>query len=307
MENFNTEELIHCKTNAQLHEINRYTPPIHPMLSLLAYNELTDDTLRAARFTGNFYVICLLKVMSGYVLYGKTKYDHCSGSMMFMKPRQIIEFNNVKFAENSFVILVHEDYLSGHWLQEQIRKYSYFDYEINEAVHTCPPEEKIIWDLYEKIRVEYQGNQDELSTEIILSHLNSILKYSDRFYKRQFADRRVNTSSSTTRKFHDALKDYFKTGQQQIQGLPSVNYLAGDLFISTRYLSEVLKQETGKNALEHIHIYLIAEAKNQLLGSDSNVSGIAYQLGFKSPSYFTRLFKKVAGITPMQYKEHYTA
>jgi len=306
MENLSKEKLIHCETNARLHEISNCSPPINPMLSIFAYNELTSNVLGSARFTGNFYMICLLKVMSGYVAYGKTRYDHYCGSMMFMKPRQIIEFKNVQFAEKSFIILVHEDYLSGHGLHEQIRKYAYFDYEINEAVSLSLLEEKVIWDSFSKISAEYDGDQDELSTEIILSHLSSILQYSDRFYRRQFVDRSVNNSLSTTRKFHQALKDYFKTGQQQIQGLPSVNHLAGDLFISTRYLSEVLKQETGKNALEHIHIYLIAEAKNQLLGSDNNVSGIAYQLGFDSPSYFTRLFKKVAGVTPMQYKEHYT-
>ena len=131
-------------------------------------------------------MIALKKIMSGYVLYGKTKYDHHNGSMVFMKPRQIIEVSNVQFAEKGFVIFVHEDYFSGHSLHEQIKKYGYFDYEINEALHVSQAEEKTLWDLYDKIRSEYEGSQDELSREIILSHIDSILKYSDRFYKRQF-------------------------------------------------------------------------------------------------------------------------
>jgi AraC family transcriptional activator of pobA len=301
------EKITHYKTISQLHEKSGYPPPAHPLLSLMTCKELMSYSLGESRFTGDFYMIALKKIKSGYVLYGKTKYDHANGSMVFMKPRQIIEVSNVQFAEKGFVIFVHEDYLSGHSLHDQIKKYGYFDYEINEALHVSPSEEKIIWDLYDKIRSEYDGSQDELSREIILSHIDSILKYSDRFYKRQFTDRSTNVSTGTVKKFQDVLEHYFQTGQHQTQGLPTVNHLAGDLFLSTRYLSDVLKQETGKNALEHIHLYLITEAKNQLLSSDDNVSGIAYQLGFESPSYFTRLFKKVVGLTPVQYKEQYTA
>jgi len=301
------EKLTHYKNISQLHEKSGYPPPAHPLISLMTCKELISYSLGESRFTGDFYMIALKKIKSGYVLYGKTRYDHHNGSMVFMKPRQIIEVSNVQFAEKGFVIFVHEDYLSGHGLHEQIKKYGYFDYEINEALHVSPSEEKIIWDLYDKIRSEYDGSQDELSREIILSHIDSILKYSDRFYKRQFVDRSTNVSTGTVRKFQDVLKHYFETGQHQTQGLPTVQHLAGDLFLSTRYLSDVLKQETGKNAMEHIHMYLITEAKNQLLSSEENVSGIAYRLGFESPSYFTRLFKKVVGLTPVQYKEQYTA
>lgn len=138
-----------------------------------------------------------------------------------------------------------------------------------------------------------------------MSHIDSILKYSDCFYKRQFIDRRTNVSAGTVKKFQDVLKKYFEIGRHQAQGLPTVNHLAGDLLLSTRYLSDVLKQETGKNALEHIHLYLITEAKNRLLSSNDNVAGIAYQLGFESPSYFSRLFKKLVGMTPVQFKEQH--
>lgn len=265
--------------------------------------ELMTYSVGEDRFTGDFYMVALKKIKSGHVLYGKTKYDHSNGSAVFMKPRQIIEVSNVQFAEKGFVMFFHEDYLLGHTLHEQIKRYGYFEYEINEALHISPSEEVIMWELYDKIRREYDDNPDEFSREIILSHIDSILKYSDRFYKRQFIDRSTNVSGTTVRKFQDVLTKYFDEKLHLTEGLPSVQYIAGELFISSRYLSDVLKQETGKTALEHIHIYLIKEAKNLLLSSGNNIAEIAYDLGFESPSYFTRLFKKIEGVTPARFKE----
>lgn len=297
------EKISHYKSITELHEKSGFEVPKHPLLSLMTCKELMTYSVGEDRFTGDFYMIALKKIKSGYVLYGKTKYDHSNGSAVFMKPRQIIEVSNVQFAEKGFVIFLHEDYLLGHNLYEQIKKYGYFEYEINEALHVSPSEEVIIWELYEKIRKEYDENSDEFSREIILSHIDSILKYSDRFYKRQFTDRSISISGKTVKKFQSVLDDYFEKKLHLKDGLPTVSYLAGELSLSSRYLSDVLRQETGKTALEHIHIHLIKEAKNLLLSSESNISEIAFDLGFESPSYFSRLFKKITGVTPVQYKE----
>jgi AraC family transcriptional activator of pobA len=297
------EKINHYKSITQLHEKSGFETPKHPQLSLMTCKELMTYSVGEDKFTGDFYMVALKKIKSGYVLYGKTKYDHSNGSTVFMKPRQIIEVSNVQFAEKGFVMFFHEDYLSGHPLFEQIKKYGYFEYEINEALHLSPSEELIMWELYDKIRKEYDENSDEFSREIILSHIDSILKYSDRFYKRQFIDRSLNVSGTMVKKFQKVVDDYFGKDLHLKEGLPTVNYLAGKLAVSTRYLSDLLKQETGKTALEHIHIYLIKEAKNLLLSSENNVSGIAYDLGFESPSYFTRLFKKIVGVTPIQYRD----
>ncbi|MCF2219399.1 helix-turn-helix transcriptional regulator [Chryseobacterium sp. PS-8] len=294
----------HYKSITELHEKSSFEMPKHPLISLMTCKELMTYSVGEDRFTGDFYMVALKKIKSGHVLYGKTKYDHSNGSAVFMKPRQIIEVSNVQFAEKGFVMFFHEDYLSGHHLYEQIKKYGYFEYEINEALHISPSEELILWELYYKIRKEYDENPDEFSREIILSHIDSILKYSDRFYKRQFIDRSINVSGTMLKKFQKVVDNYFEKDLHLQDGLPTVNYLADKLSVSTRYLSDVLKQETGKTALEHIHIYLIKEAKNLLLSSENNVSGIAYDLGFESPSYFTRLFKKIVGLTPVQYREN---
>ena len=242
------------------------------------------------------------KLISGVILYGRTKYDHQCGSMMFFKPRQIIEMKNLEMDEDGFLIFIHEDYLSGHTLHNDIKKYHYFDYETNEALHLSPAEEKTTWDLYHKIETEYRNNQDEYSRELILANVDTMLKYSQRFYKRQFLNR-TEISGKTVTKFNEEINRYVANGMLDIKGLLSVHDIAERLNISAGYLSDVLKQESGKTALEHIHIYLISEAKNKLIGEDKSVSEIAYALGFENLSYFSRLFKKEVGISPNLFKK----
>ncbi|MFY7828481.1 MAG: helix-turn-helix domain-containing protein [Flectobacillus sp.] len=291
----------HYKTITELHERSGYPPPEHPMISLLTCQELSTCSWGESKFTADFYMIALKKIKSGTFLYGKTKYDHHNGSMSFVKPRQVLEITNVELSEKAFVIYIHEDYFLGHPMHEEIRKYGYFDYEINEALHLSPSEELIMWDLYEKIGMEYRNNQDEFSKDIILAHIDSILKYAQRFYKRQFLNR-TKLSGGTVSRFQKILRTYFETGKIRQFGLPSVNAIANELNTSARYLSDLLKQETGKTALEHIHIFLIDEAKNLLLGTDNTIAETAYQLGFENPPYFSRLFKKEVGLTPLEFR-----
>jgi len=223
------------------------------------------------------------------------------GSMFFMKPRQILTVQDVRLKENGFAIHVHEDYLIGHPLFTEIKKYGYFDYETSEALHLSPREEQIMWSLFHKMETEYHNNQDEFSKSIILSHLDSILKYAQRFYKRQFIDRKP-LSGITVTKFNEYLNFYFEKGEVAVKGLLTVNYIATQLNLSSKYLSDLLKQETGKTALELIHLYVISEAKNMLVGGDLSISEIAYRLGFENPPYFSRLFKKEVGISPREFQ-----
>jgi len=294
----------HFKTISELHNTNGYAASENPLLSLLTCQDLKTCTIGNSKFTGDFYMISFKKIKSGTFLYGKTKYDHNNGSMAFVKPRQIIEISNIELTEKAFILFIHEDFLLKHSLHSEIKKYSYFNYEINEALHLSPKEEEIIWDLFYKIQVEYYNNQDEYSKDIIIAHIDSILKYSQRFYKRQFLNRTV-FSGTIISKFSGILKLYFESGSLQSKGLPTVKYMASELAISARYLSDLLKQETGKTALEHIHIFLIDEAKNILISSDKTIAETAYQLGFENPPYFSRLFKKEVGLTPVEYKEQF--
>lgn len=276
-----------------------FPPPENPMIGLAHCKN--QCTLGEEEFTGDFYMIAFKKLRSGVIRYGRTKYDHENGSMSFFKPRQVIEFRNLQFEQDGFNILFHEDLLIGYALHEEIKKYSFFDYETNEALHLSPREEQIIWDLYHKIEGECNNNTDEFSRDILLTHIDSILKYSLRFYKRQFINR-SELSGKTVSRFNEALSLYFEKGYLTAKGLPTVAGIASELYLSPRYLSDLLKQETGKTAIELIHIYLINEAKNRLKGETQSVSEIAYGLGFENLPYFSRLFKKEVGLSPTEFK-----
>jgi AraC-like DNA-binding protein len=292
----------HFKSIGDLHRDSGFPLPENPLLSLLSCDHTQSCALgRNREFTGDFYMIGFKKLKSGVFLYGRTKYDHDSGSLSFVKPRQVVEMRDVALQENGFLIFIHEDFLNGHPLHSEIKKYGYFEYEANEALHLSPKEEQIIWDLYRKLEIEYGNNQDEYSREIILSHIDSILKYSQRFYKRQFINR-TSLSGKVVSKFNDILSSYFEKGGLKEKGLPTVKFIASELNMSPRYLSDLLKQETGKTAMELIHIFLISEAKNLLIGDESTVSEIAYTLGFENPPYFSRLFKKEVGMSPNEFK-----
>ena len=290
----------HFSKLADIHRYNGFPMPENQLFSV--YRCPPGTSLGDTEFTCDLYIIGLKKLKSGVIMYGRTKYDHNNGCMLFAKPRQIIQFKNLEYHEDSFIIFIHEDYLSGHHLHNEIGKYAFFDYEANEALHLSPREEQVMWDLFFKIDAEYLTNNDEYSRNIMLSHLDSMLRYSQRFYKRQFINR-TELSGKMVSKFNHALAIYFENGLLLTQGLPNVATLASQLNLSPRYLSDMLKQETGKTAIELIHISLVNEAKNRLRLDDQRVSDIAYELGFGDLSYFSRLFKRETGVTPNQFKK----
>lgn len=293
---------MHFKSLSDVHRCNNYPPPENPLLTLFRCNPLRSVT--NYEVTTDFYIIAFKKLHSGEIRYGKTHYDHESGSMYFLKPQQAIQMKDISLDGDGFEIWFHEDYLSGHPLHTGIKKFSYFNYEMNEALHTSPKEQQIIWELYEKIETEYNNNQDEFTRDIILGHIESILKYSHRFYKRQFINRNI-LSGTTVTKFNTALSAYFEKGLLQKKGLPTVAMFAAELHLSPRYLSDLLKQETGKTAMDLIQLFLVSEAKNLLNSGNYTVAEIAYLLGFENPPYFSRLFKKETGISPKQFKKEF--
>ncbi|WP_333575180.1 helix-turn-helix domain-containing protein [Sphingobacterium sp.] len=266
----------HYKTLTELHSGNGWDAPEHPLFSMIGCQAACP--LGNREFTTDCYIIAFKRIKSGMFMYGRTKYDHDNGCLFFAKPRQIIEMKDLEFEEKGYMLMIHEEYLNGHELFKSINNYGFFDYDVTEALQLSPKEEQIILDLHAKIKGEYFNNPDEYSREIILSHISSILKYAQRFYKRQFVDREQVIGKIAAR-FNDILKKYIDEGALEKNGLPSVTYIAEQLFISPRYLSDVLKQETGKTALELIHIFLTSEAKNLLRLGEKGVAEIAYHLG----------------------------
>jgi AraC family transcriptional activator of pobA len=291
------------KTLSELHNARGLPMPENPLLSIITCINTCPATCGSAKneYTTGFYIIAFKKIISGNFNYGRTKYDHAEGSMTYVKPGQVVELKNIKLEGSGFTIMFHPDFLNGEQLHQTIKKYSFFDYETNEALHISPREEEIMWELFRKIETEYNNNQDEYSKEIILGHIEAILKYSQRFYKRQFLYRNELTGKVIS-KFNKALRQYFENGTLQTRGLPTVAAIAAQLKMSPGYLSDLLRQETGKPAIDHIHSYLISEAKNLLIGADLTVAQIAYQLGFENPPYFSRLFRKETGFSPVTYR-----
>ena len=291
----------HFNSLSELARAQSVPPPENPLLALVRVNKL--PRMNYPPFTCDCYLIGLKKVKAGYMLYGRTKFDHETGSMIFIKPRQLVELQNLEFEEDGYIMFVHENYLSGHALYEDIQQYSFFDYETNEALHLSPKEEKIILNIFQTIEQEYDNSEDEFSREIILAGINSMLKYAKRFYKRQFINRKQHSGKITT-EFNKVLQQYIHDGLLVTNGLPSVGYLADMLHVSSRYLTDLLKIETGKTAQELIHITLVNEAKYKLRTGDIAVSEVAYALGFENMSYFSRLFKKQTGVLPSAYKKN---
>uniref|UniRef100_F4CAL3 Transcriptional regulator, AraC family n=1 Tax=Sphingobacterium sp. (strain 21) TaxID=743722 RepID=F4CAL3_SPHS2 len=212
----------HYKTLTALHLGNQWEAPQHPLFSMIGCQ--SECKLGNREFTTDCYVIAFKKIKSGNFMYGRTSYDHDNGCLFFAKPRQIIEMKDLEFEEKGYMLMIHEDYLHGHELFKKIEKYGFFDYEVTEALHLSPKEEQIILELHSKIQAEYFNNPDEY-------------------------------------KFNDLLRTYLNQGLMVKSGLPNVAFLADQLFVSPRYLSDLLKQETGKTAMELIHIFMILEAK----------------------------------------------
>ncbi|OIQ30848.1 MAG: AraC family transcriptional regulator [Bacteroidetes bacterium MedPE-SWsnd-G2] len=298
----------HFKTLSAYLQYLEVPPPEHPMFSV--FTARGDGLLPCPKsssppITNNCYSISLKKIVKGDLNYGRTQYDFSNGALIFIAPRQVMQWDeSVVFDQKGFSINFHEDFLKGTELVHQIKKYGFFSYAVNEALHLSPKEEKLIESIVEHIDTEYQNNQDEFSKDIIISQLSTLFKYANRFYERQFTNRK-ELSNTLLEQFNTQLTTYFESGQMQEKGIPSIEQIANQLSVSKRYLSDTLKKETGKTSTEHLQLYLVDEAKNILLNPNKTIAEVAYELGFEYPPYFSRLFKKKEGISPTQFREKY--
>ena len=294
----------HFSTLSSYFEYLELPQPEHPMFSVLSATG--DDFLPCPKessppITNDCYTFSLKKVVSGELNYGRTKYDFTNGAMFFMSPRQVLQWDSsAVFEQKGFSINFHEDFVKGTELAQQIKKYGFFSYSANEALHLSPSEEKQMESIVENIVIEYHNNQDAFSKDIIISHLTTLLKYANRFYERQFINRQ-EISIDLLEKFNQQLEEYYQSGQLHENGVPSIEEIAVRMSVTQRYLSDTLKKETGKTTTEHIQLFLINEAKDLLLAPNASISETAYQLGFEYPQYFSRLFKKKVGFTPKEY------
>ena len=251
-----------------------------------------------------FYTIMLKSNPCGRLKYGREYCDFEEGTLVCIAPNQVGYIDNEGEEQNKvegWGLFFHPDLIRGTSLGNKMKEYSFFSYEVNEALHVSEKEKQTLYDCITKIETELSQNIDHHSRNLIVSNIELLLNYCVRYYDRQFITRK-NKSQDILIKFENVLTDYFQSGKLKGNGLPTVKYCAEQLFLSSNYLSDLLKKETGKNAQDHIHHYLIEEAKNSLLNSKATVSEIAFNLGFEYPQYFSKLFKSKTGKTPAEYR-----
>jgi AraC-like DNA-binding protein len=299
---------INFKSITEFNKAQNLPEPENPLFSIgkkkLNADEIENciSSKEEISYTNQFYIISLKNIVSGEIIYGRTKYDCDTGTLLFSAPNQTYAVKDIVISSESWFIAFHEDFIRGLDIRKRIKNYNFFNYNVNEALHLSPKEERTIKSIFGNIESEYQNNQDEFSKEIIISHMETLLKYADRFYKRQFLNRKeINLQLFT--QFKNILNEYFETDQFEEKGIPTVDWLAEQLGVSHRYMRDTIKAETGKTAIDQINLYLVEEAKNLLLAPNASVSETAYKLGFEYPQYFSRLFKKKTGVSPKEYIE----
>lgn len=291
---------------SQAHQAMGLAKPRHPLVSVVKtkdYKPVVD--LQGVKIINNLYQITLKDIGCGNLQYGKNSYDYEEGTLVFTAPGQVTIFDGEMPLENEstagWTLAFHPDLIRKSTLADKIRDYTFFNYDVSEALHISEDEKNIIEDLLDKIVREYSQNLDRHSQNLIVSSIELLLDYCTRFYDRQFYTR-SNLNSDVVSRFEHLLHDYYKTHKTHELGIPSVQYCANQLHLSTNYLSDLLKKETGKTAKEHIHLFVIEKAKNRLLSSSISISEIGYELGFAYPQHFSNLFKAKTGVSPKEYR-----
>lgn len=273
----------------------------HPLISVFD-NYKTKALPNHSRMHFGFYAVFLKAGKCGELKYGRNNYDYDDGTMVFVAPGQVIEIKNEEdYQPTGLALLFHPDLIKGTSLAKLMSQYSFFSYEFHEALHLSLKEQQIIKDLFHKLEYELSQSIDKHSKNIIANNIELLLNYCVRFYDRQFITRE-NINTDILSKFENLLNNYFQSETAQDNGLPSVGYFADRLHLSPNYFGDLIKKETGKTAQEHIQLKLINLAKERIFDTEKSVSQIAFELGFKYPQHFNRMFKKNTGYTPIEYR-----
>lgn len=273
----------------------------HPLVSVVDFSKMKP--CGHARMNMGFYTIFMKDVKCGDIRYGRHLYDYQEGTLVFIAPGQVygIESNGEVFQPQGWALLFHPDLIRGTSLGQNIKDYSFFSYDVYEALHLSEKERLIVLDCLAKIEYELEHAIDKHSKTLISANIELLLNYCVRFYDRQFITRN-HVNKDILNRFEKELDDYFKSMKPQTLGLPSVRYFADQLHLSANYLGDLLRKETGKSAQEHLQDKLIHIAKEKVFDPSRSVSEIAYELGFKYPQHFSRLFKKCVGCSPNEYR-----
>ena len=298
------KNIIHIKSINQLLEGSGFGKATHPLIAIVdTANIVFGEEMQGLRISSDLYSIALKDVSCG-LDYGRKPYDFNEGVLFFSAPKQVFTVTKIQKLNEvkGWMIYFHPDLIRNTKLASKIDDYTFFNYEVNEALHLSEKEQSVLNNLVNLIENEIQERIDSHSQQVLVSNIELILSYSFRFYERQFNTRSAQNTNIVS-KVESLLKDYYKTHDLIEAGQPSIDYLASECHLSANYLSDLLSRETGRSAKEHINDFIIEKAKHLLLSSTDSIGGIAYSLGFNYPHYFGRIFKKKTGKTPQEYRQ----
>ena len=289
---------------SDLHRMLGLPKPLHPLISLVDNTRIAvDKDQLPSAFLFNFYKISFKKNLRGKIKYGQGYYDFDEGGLVFTSPNQLLATtDDTEYVGHS--LLIHPDFLRNYPLAKNIHNYGFFSYDSNEALHLSEKEKAVIMNSFKNIDEELQLPIDDFSQDVIISQIELILNYSNRYYKRQFNTRKA-VSNDMLAKMESLLSEYFGNEKALMKGLPTVQWLAEQLHVSPHYLSDMLRSLTGQNAQQHIHNKLIEKSKEMLSISNLSVAEIAYQLGFEHPQSFNKLFKSKTSLAPLAFRQSF--
>tara|TARA_R110002051_G_scaffold159536_6_gene230999 strand:- start:25084 stop:25995 length:912 start_codon:yes stop_codon:yes gene_type:complete len=299
------ENILYIRSVADYCKLRNYEVQ-HPLICVVDFDKVNETGYTNKDYDAfhyQCYAIFLKDAKGCKLMYGGKSYDYDEGTLVFMAPNQIIEFGNLDpdYVPKGYALLFHPDLLFGTTLAEKINQYNFFSYTSNEALHLSSKERKVILSSIEKIQFELEQNIDKHSKHLITANLELLLDYCTRFYDRQFITRE-EANKSSLQKFEVLLNGYFSSEKPKKYGLPSVSHFAEQLHLSPNYFGDLVKKETGKSPQEHIHLKVINLAKERIYNVDKSISEIAYELGFKYPQHFSRMFKKSTGVAPNEFR-----
>lgn len=298
------KQVIHLHTISDVYRLFDLGPNRYPLAAVLDFSKANEQIEQDTKFITDFYTIMFKNYCKNSIKYGRRNIDFQDGNLICIGPHQVVEVDTeIEIKENmvGWGVFFHPDLIRGTSLGRTIKDYSFFSYEINEALHLSDKEQQILTDIVQKINSELSENIDKHSQTLIVTNIELLLNYCTRYYDRQFITRKT-TNSDILAKVENILTKYFQQADLNKKGLPTVKFLADQVHLSPNYLSDLLKRETGMNAQDRIHYYLIEEAKNLLLNSDKTVGELAFSLGFEYSQYFSRLFKSKTGMTPLEFR-----
>lgn len=296
---------IRINSVSELNQLLGLPKPLHPLIALNRNNQMTiDASLLPQSFLFNFYKISYKNTQKGKIGYGQSYYDFDEGGLIFTAPNQLLTVNEDDIEYDGWSLIFHSDFIRNYPLGKSISKYGFFSYATNEALFLSDKELKTIFSVFESIKEELNNNIDDFSQDVLISQIEVLLNYSNRFYKRQFITRKA-VNHDVLAELEHLLHEYFEKGESIKKGVLTVEYLANRLNMSPRYLGDMLRSLTGQNARQHIHRMLIEKAKEYLITTNWSVSEIAYQLGFEHSQSFNKLFKKKTNFTPTEFKQSF--